>query len=81
MEERKPRLVKRLAMQLAHQMDDEKRILDENLHPAKEEEIRMYGKILRDEIYKSGCDIGSVLAYAEEYKKLTWAEYRGWEYV
>lgn len=81
MEERKKNPMKQLAMYLAHQMDDEKRIYDENLHPRKEEEIREAGKELRDEIYKSGYNIGTLLHYADEYKNLNWADYHDWAYI
>ena len=80
-QERQKNPIKRLAMHLAHQMDDEKRIYDEDLHPWKEQEIRQAGKELRDEIYKSGYDINMLLHYAEQYKTLSWAEYHEWQYV
>jgi hypothetical protein len=79
-EERKKNPIKELACHLAHQMDDEKRIHDEFLPPWKEEEIRQNGKFLRDEIWRKGYNIMKVLHYAEQYKTLSWAEYREWLY-
>jgi hypothetical protein len=66
------------AMMLAHQMADEKRIYDEFLPPYKVEEIRECGKELRDEIWRKGLEIGSLMYYAEEYKTLSFAKYKEW---
>jgi hypothetical protein len=66
------------AMMLAHQMDDEKRINWEALPPWKIEEIRECGTQLRDEIWRKGLEIGSLVAYAEEYKTLTMPQYAEW---
>lgn len=66
------------AMMLAHQMDDEKRIREDFLPPWKEEEIRECGKQLRDEIWRKGLEIGSLMYYAQEYKTLSFAEYAQW---
>ena len=81
MTERQKNPIKQIAMHLAHQMDDEKRMWDENLPPWKEEEIRTYGKYLRDEIFHKGYDVQTVLYYAEQYKTLSWSEYKEWLYV
>lgn len=80
-DERKKNPVKELAMHLAHQMDDEKRIREEFLPPWKEEEIRENGKYLRDVMWKKGYDVHSILAYAEEYKTLSFSDYREWVYI
>lgn len=66
------------AMMLAHQMDDEKKIHEEYVTPFKIEEIRACGKQLRDEIWRKGLEVTTLLHYAEEYKKLTMAEYAEW---
>lgn len=82
-EKREKNILKEYAIQLAHQMDDEKRIHEEFLPPWKEEEIRAYGKYLRDDIFKKGLasQITTILHYAEEYKTLSWADYKDWVYV
>jgi hypothetical protein len=80
-EERKKNPVKQLAMHLAHQMDREKTMHDELLPQWKLDEIRAEGKYLRDEMWKKGYDVHAVLAYAEEYKTLSWADYREWVYI
>ena len=82
-ETRKENPLKRFAIQLAHQMDDEKKIREEFLPPWKEEEIRECGRYLRDEIFKKGyaSQIGTIIHYAEEYKTLSIADYREWRFI
>jgi hypothetical protein len=72
--------IKRIAVALAHQMDDEKRLREEFLPPWKEEEIRICGRELRDEIWKKGFNIETVLYLSEQYKTLGFAEYKEWMY-
>jgi hypothetical protein len=81
-ETRKENPLKRYAMHLAHQMDDEKRIREDFLPPWKEEEIRECGRYLRDEIFKKGyaSQITTILHYAEEYKTLSFTDYKDWLY-
>ena len=72
--------VKQMAIHLAHQMDDERSMFDENLPPWKEEEIRECGRQLRTEIFQKGYDINELLFLAEEYKTLSWDDYYDWLY-
>lgn len=80
MEERKENPIKRIAINLAHQMDDEKKLNHEFMSGWREDEIKLYGKQIRDEIWARGYDIMTVLHYAEEYKKLSMKEYMEWRY-
>lgn len=79
---RKENPLKRYAIQLAHQMDDEKRIREDFLPPWQEEEIRECGKQLREEIFQKGfaSQIHNIMYFAEEYKTLSIARYREWKY-
>ena len=70
--------IKFYACMLAHQMDDEKRIDWEALPPWKVEEIRECGTQLRDEIWRKGLEINSLMFLAEEYKTLKMSEYAEW---
>lgn len=81
MEERKKNPIKQFAMHMAHQMDYERRMHEEFFPPYKIEEIRESGKYLRDEMWKKGYDVHTVLALAEEYKTLSIADYREWVYI
>lgn len=72
--------LKRMAVHLAHQMDDEREMREGFLPPWKEEEIRANGKYLREEIWRMGYDVSALLYYAEEYKTLSWDKYQDWLY-
>ena len=73
--------IKRIACHLAHQMDDERRMYFISMPPWKMDEIKACGKELRDEIWRKGYDIQTVLHYAEEYKKLSMKDYMEWRYI
>ncbi len=78
-EERKENPMKRIAINLAHQMDTER-----NIHKYNDwdkEGIRQYGKEIRDEIWKKGYDVTTILHYAEEYKTLSMKDYMEWRYI
>lgn len=70
--------LKYFATMFAHQLDDEKRINWEAMPPYKVEEIRECGKQMRDEMWRKGYNVHAVMAYAEEYKTLSMADYREW---
>lgn len=72
--------IKQLAVHLAHQMDEEKDIFEEFKTDWQIEEIRENGKRLRNEIFQKGYSIDLILAYIEEYKTLSFIEYREWLY-
>jgi hypothetical protein len=80
-EERQKNPMKQLAMHLAHSMEDQKRIGVEFLPEWKREEIREYHKYISDEIFKNGYNIHTMLDLAEEYKTLSWKEYKDWMYI
>jgi len=73
--------LKRLAIHLAHQMDDEKRLNIEFMPEWKMDEIKECGKQVRDEIWRNGYDVITILHYAEEYKKLSMKDYMEWRYI
>lgn len=78
MEERKKNPMKQLAMQLAHAIDDQKRIMEEDLQEHQIQEIRAYHTYVIDEIWKAGYDIQTMLFLADEYKTLSWDNYIEW---
>lgn len=78
MEERKKNPMKQLAMQLAHAIDDQKRIMEEDLREHQIQEIRAYHSQVIDEIWKKGYDIQTMLSLADEYKTLSWDDYIEW---
>jgi hypothetical protein len=80
-EERQKNPMKQLAMQLAHSMDDQIRIRNEDVAPWVREEIRETHYWISNEIIKRGYNISTMLALAEEYKTLKWGEYSEWMYV
>jgi hypothetical protein len=78
MEERKKNPMKELAMQLAHSMDDQKRIWNDNLPEWKREEIRETHTYICNEICKKGYNVEMMLRLAEQYKTLKMTEYVEW---
>jgi hypothetical protein len=70
--------MKQLAMHLAHSMEDQKRVWEENLPEWKREEIREYHKYISNEIMQKGYNIEMLLYLAEQYKTLKWDEYIEW---
>lgn len=81
MEERKKNPMKELAILLAHAMDDQKRVLDENLREHQVEEIRQFLTQVYNEIHKKGYDVQTMIDYSNQYKALTWAEWKEWVYI
>ena len=73
--------MKRIAMNLAHQMNDEKKIHYISMPQWKMDEIKAYGKEIRDEIWANGYDIFTILHYVDEYKKLSMKDYLEWRYI
>jgi len=73
--------MKRIAMNLAHQMNDEKKIHYISMPQWKMDEIKAYGKEIRDEIWTNGYDIFTILHYVDEYKKLSMKDYLEWRYI
>ena len=73
--------LKRLACHLAHQMDDERKMNYISMPEWKMDEIKAWGKELRDEIWQNGYDIMTILHYAEECKKLSTKEYLEWRFT
>ena len=80
MTERKENPVKKMAILLAFQMDDEKRIREGYLNAREVEEVKATGNQIRNEIVKKGFNVPSILKYVEEYKNLTFDEYKDWIY-
>lgn len=80
-EEKVENPMKRLAINLAHAMSDERRMNWESMPEWKMNEIKAYGKEIRDEIWRNGYDITTILHYAEEYKKLSMKDYLEWRYI
>lgn len=78
MTERQLNPIKQMAIDLAHQMDDERKCREEFVPQYKQEEIRECGKYLRDQIWKKGYDINQLLFLAEQYKTLKMSEYMEW---
>lgn len=78
--ERNP--IKEIATHLAHQMDREKALYEnENYYPREIELVREEGNYLRNEIIRKGYNVSTVLHYAEEYKTLGFKEYFEWIYI
>ena len=73
--------LKRIACHLAHQMADERKMNTISMPQWKMDEIKAWGKELRDEIWQNGYDVATILQYAEECKKLTTKEYLEWRFI
>ena len=69
---------KRLAIELAHQMDYERKMRIEPLREWEKEEVREVGNKLRMDIVKSGYSVEDILFLAEQYKTLSLADYMRW---
>lgn len=79
-ETRQKNPMKELAIHLAHAMDDQQRIYDEDLREHEIIEIRQYLSQINSEIIKKGFDVQTMLYLADQYKTLSWADYREWVY-
>lgn len=71
--------MKKVARQLAHIMDDQKKIHEMN--EWDREGVREALKEIQDEILKKGYDIHTVMFLAEEYKTLSIKDYYEWKYI
>lgn len=71
---------KELAVTLAHMLLDQERLYNEDLPPWREEEIREYCSEVRNMIWKSGYNFDELMFLAEEYKTLSFINYREWIY-
>lgn len=80
-ERKKENPLKRIAINLHHQMEDEKKMHYISMPQWKMDEIKSYGKEIRDEIWAKGFDIFTILEYVDEYKKLSMKEYVEWKYI
>lgn len=80
MQERKKNPMKELAIHLAHAMDDQQRIYNEDLREHEIKEIRQYLSEINNKIIRNGYDVETMLHLADQYKTLKWAEYREWVY-
>jgi hypothetical protein len=81
LEERKKNPMKELAILLAHAMDIQERALDQDLREHEIQENRAYLTLVNNEIHKKGYDVQMMLHLAEQYKALTWAEWKEWVYI
>lgn len=79
MEERIKNPQKQIAMQLAHIMDDQKRMY--KMNDWDKEGVREAHKQITNEILKKGYNISTILYYAEEYKTLSMKDYLEWVYI
>lgn len=79
MEQRKENPIKKIAMHMAHLMDDQKRIYE--MTEWEREGVREALTELNNEILKKGYDIMTIMHYAEEYKTLSMKDYFEWKYV
>jgi hypothetical protein len=79
-QERKKNKWKVYAVYLAHQIEDELRILHEDLEEWKEQEIKENGERLQKEMIEQGLasQIGIIMYYAEQYRKIPFNEYHKW---
>lgn len=69
---------KELAIELTFVLDEEQRIYEEDLQEHEEDQIREWGKHVRELIYKSGFDIQEIMFLSEQYKTLKVSEYFKW---